>query len=181
MRVQRFGEHRVMPWANGRGISYEIASDRDEAGEWSWRVAIAPVTEGGPFSRMPCIDRKLLLIEGSALQLTIDGKMTTCEQGVVAAFRGEALTEAVLTSGPVIDLGLMVHRKKAIGALRFAATVGEALEADVVVAVGGEAQIDIGGEVVVLQHKDACLDLLGTSVRLLRGAVATVKYAKLSS
>ena len=64
-----------MPWANGGGTSYEIASDRDAQGEWTWLIALAPVLEDGDFSRMPCVDMKLLLVEGEGLQLTIDGKV----------------------------------------------------------------------------------------------------------
>lgn len=181
MRVQRFGEHRAMPWANGRGTSYEIASDRDDAGEWSWRVAIAPVTEDGPFSRMPCVDRKLLLIEGSEMRLTIDGKKVSCEPGVVIAFRGEAQTEATLPRGPIVDLGLMVHRKKASGSVVFASAIDKHLniDAELVVAVGGEARLEIDGAVVVLQHKDACLNLHGTSVVLRSGAIAAVQYVEM--
>lgn len=181
MRVQRFGEHRAMPWANGRGTSYEIASDRDDAGEWSWRVAIAPVTEDGPFSRMPCVDRKLLLIEGSEMRLTIDGKKVCCEPGVVIAFRGEAQTEATLPRGPVVDLGLMVHRKKALGNLWFVGIVGEMVNANAVVAIGGAASMDVDGQTVVLEPKDACLDLCGANVRLLHGEIAAIRHTKLSA
>ena len=46
-----------MPWANGGGTSYEIASDRNELGEWTWRLAMAPVNEDGPFSRIECVNR----------------------------------------------------------------------------------------------------------------------------
>jgi environmental stress-induced protein Ves len=146
MVLQRFSEHTPMPWANGGGTSYEIASDRDAQGEWTWRIALAPVLEDGDFSRMPCVDRKLLLVEGEGLQLTIDGKVSPCRPGVVVAFRGEAHTSATLARGPVVDLGLMFHRKKAKGNLWFEAQPGAVLDADVVVGIGGDAQIEVDGE-----------------------------------
>lgn len=179
MRVQRFIDHTPMPWANGVGTSYEIASDRDADGQWSWRLALAPVIEDGPFSRMPCIDRKLLLVEGTGLELVIDGKTTICRPGIVVGFRGEAVTTAAIPNGPVIDLGLMVHRKKALGNMWFDANADEILDVDAVVAVGGEASIEVDGKSLVLQHKDACLDLMGRHVVLRQGVVAAVALTKL--
>jgi hypothetical protein len=174
MVLQRFSEHTAMPWANGGGTSYEIASDRDAQGEWSWRIALAPVVEDGDFSRLPCIDRKLLLVEGDGLQLTIDGKLFTCRPGAVIGFRGEAHTTVALTRGPVVDLGVMVHRKKAAANLWFEAQPGARSDADVVVAVGGQATLEVEGETMVLQHKDALIRLEGKTVVLSEGVIAAV-------
>jgi environmental stress-induced protein Ves len=179
MVLQRFSEHTPMPWANGGGTSYEIASDRDTQGEWTWRIALAPVLEDGDFSRMPCVDRKLLLVEGEGLQLTIDGKVSPCRPGVVVAFRGEAHTSATLARGPVVDLGLMFHRKKAKGNLWFEAQPGAVLDADVVVGIGGDAQIEVDGELVVIEHKDAAVQLAGKVVVLRRGVIAAIAVAVL--
>lgn len=181
MKIQRSAEHHAMPWANGRGTSDEIASDRNVSGEWSWRIAIAPIIEDGPFSRMPCVDRKLLLVEGSGLQLTIDGKKVICRQGGVVAFRGEAQTNATLLNGPVADLGLMVHRKKASGNLWFVDTIGEIMNANAVVAIGGFAHLDIDGQTVVLEPRDACLDLLAHQIRLLHGEIAAIRHTSVST
>ena len=68
-----------MPWANGRGTSYEIASDRNNAGEWTWRLAMAPVIEDGPFSRIECINRFLAVIEGNGMLLSVDRKKLQCQ------------------------------------------------------------------------------------------------------
>jgi environmental stress-induced protein Ves len=128
---------------------------------------------------MPCVDRKLLLVEGEGLQLTIDGKVSPCRPGVVVAFRGEAHTSANLARGPVVDLGLMFHRKKAKGNLWFEAQPGAVLDADVVVGIGGDAQIEIDGELVVIEHKDAAVQLAGKVVVLRRGVVAAIAVAVL--
>ena len=71
MRVQRFSEHRAMPWANGKGTSYEVVSDRDTSDHWSWRVAIAPVVQDGTFSSLAGVDRELVVIEGNGMVLDI--------------------------------------------------------------------------------------------------------------
>ena len=65
MKIQRNSEHVAMPWANGRGTSYEIASDRGSDDQWSWRLAMAPVLEDGPFSRIDCVNRSLVVVEGA--------------------------------------------------------------------------------------------------------------------
>ncbi len=78
MKVQRFSEHRAMPWANGLGTSYEVASDRNVDGVWTWRVAIAPVVADGPFSAMPGVDRELVVIEGNGMVLEVDGESVEC-------------------------------------------------------------------------------------------------------
>lgn len=179
MVLQIFNEHTPMPWANGGGTSYEIASDKDAQGEWSWRIALAPVLEDGDFSRMPGVDRKLLLVEGEGLQLTIDGKVSVCRPGSVLTFRGEAHTSAMLTKGPVVDLGLMCHRERATGNLWFEAQPGAVLDADVVVGVGGEAHIEVDGELVVIAHKNAAVKLAGNVVILRRGVVAAIAVAVL--
>ena len=96
-----------MPWANGRGVSYEVMREADATGEWSWRVAIAPIVEDGPFSVLPGVHRELTLLEGEGLVLTIDGNMVQCRRGEVVDFSGDAHTHAALTSGPVVDLNVM--------------------------------------------------------------------------
>ena len=96
-----------MPWANGRGVSYEVARESDAAGEWRWRLAIAPITEDGPFSPLPGVHRELTLIEGNGLVLTIDGNMVGCHPGHVVRFAGYSHTHAALTQGPVVDLNVM--------------------------------------------------------------------------
>ena len=100
-----------MPWANGRGTSYEIASDRNEAEEWTWRLAMAPVNEDGPFSRIECVNRFLAVVEGAGMLLSVDRKKLQCQPMQVVRFRGDAITEAMLTDGPILDVNLMIRRK----------------------------------------------------------------------
>ena len=107
--VRRAREHTAMPWANGRGVSYEVARDNDESGEWTWRLAIAPIVEDGPFSVLTGVHRELTLLEGDGLILTIDGNMVACHRGEVVEFSGDAHTHAALTNGQVVDLNVMSH------------------------------------------------------------------------
>jgi environmental stress-induced protein Ves len=113
MRILRARDRIATPWKNGGGTTAEIAAHPPGAGldDFDWRISVADVRSGGPFSIFAGIDRKLALLEG-ALTLTIE------RQGVVALtpgtppldFPGDAKTEAVLTSGDAKDLNVMTRR-----------------------------------------------------------------------
>jgi environmental stress-induced protein Ves len=173
MRVQRFGEHRAMPWANGKGTSYEIASDRDGEDRWSWRVAIAPVVLDGPFSALPGIDRELVVIEGNGMVLEVDGTSVECLLGQVVRFSGDAETFARLIDGPVVDLGLMTVRGSVTG-LMVVADVGAVVESDLLVAVGEAVFEGESGKSYRLEPMDALLGVRGHVMVLLSGTAIAI-------
>ena len=136
MRVQRFDEHRAMPWANGMGTSYEIVSDRDDEDRWSWRVAIAPVIEDGPFSSLPGVDRELVVIEGNGMVLNIDDESVKCMPGQVVRFSGDSVTIARLVDGPAVVLGLMTVRGSVTGSMVVVVDGCDVTDSNVLVAIG---------------------------------------------
>ena len=156
MRVQRFGEHRAMPWVNGKGTSYEIASDRNESDNWSWRVAIAPVKEDGPFSVLSGIDRELVVIEGNGMVLDVDGENIECLPDQVVRFSGDSTTFARLIDGPVTD-------------------VGEVIECDVLVATRDAVFEDEDGKSCALGSRDALLGVSGHHMVLLSGTAIAIR------
>jgi environmental stress-induced protein Ves len=178
MRVQRFGEHRAMPWANGLGMSYEVASDRNVDGVWTWRVAIAPVVEEGQFSSLAKVDRELVVIEGSGMMLDIDGKSVECLPSRVIRFSGDAITFAQLVDGPVVDLGLMTVRGSVSGSMNVI-DYGVVFESDVIVSIGQVAIEDENGQHYVLEAKDALLDARGHQLVLQSGAAIGIKVESL--
>ena len=175
MRVQRFSEHRAMPWANGKGTSYEIASDRNESDNWSWRVAIAPVKEDGPFSALPGIDRELVVIEGNGMVLEVDGESVECLPGQVVRFSGDSTTFARLNDGPVVDLGLMSVRGSVARSMTVVADVGDVIECDVLVAIGDAVFEDENGSNRRLESKDALLEVRGHHMVLLSGTAIAIR------
>ena len=175
MRVQRFGEHRAMPWANGKGTSYEIASDRDDEDRWSWRVAIAPVVVEGEFSSLPGVDRELVVIEGNGMVLNVDSESVKCEPGQVVRFFGDSVTIASLVDGPVVDLGLMTVRDSVIGSMVVIADAGDVIETDVLVAIGDAVFEDKDGKHYILGSKDALLDVRGHQLALLSGLAIAIQ------
>ena len=175
MKVQRFSEHRAMPWANGLGTSYEVASDRNVDGVWTWRVAIAPVVADGPFSAMPGVDRELAVIEGNGMELEVDGESVKCMPGQLVRFLGDASACARLVDGPVVDLGLMTVRGVVTGSMVVVADVGDVVESDVLVAIGDAVFEDEKGKNYRLGSKDALLGVRGHQLVLLGGTAIAIQ------
>lgn len=175
MRIQRVDEHSAMPWANGRGTSYEIASDRNAAGVWTWRVAVAPVVLDGPFSVMPGVDRELVVIEGNGMVLEVDGENVECLPGRVIRFSGDSATCARLVDGPVVDLGLMTVRGSVTGSMIVVVDVGDVVESDVLVAIGDAVFEDENGKNYRLGSKDALLGVRGYPLVLLGGTAIAIQ------
>jgi len=175
MRVQRFSEHLAMPWANGKGTSYEVASNRDASNQWSWRVAIAPVVEDGPFSSLPGIDRQLVVINGNGMVLEVDGKTVDCLPSQVVAFSGDATAYARLIDGPSVDLGLMTARDVIAGSLIVVTSVGGVIESDLIVAIGDTNVEDESGVHYGLKTMDALLGLERSRMVLLNGMAIAIQ------
>ena len=163
-----------MPWANGRGTSYEIASDRSDAGEWTWRLAMAPVNEDGPFSRIECVNRFLAVVEGAGMLLSVDRKKLQCKPMQVVRFRGDAITEAALTDGPITDINLMIRRKEAEGEMAVVSDSGLLNEASIIVALGGSAQVKCGDSTIELERHDSILECDAETISLISGTVCVV-------
>jgi environmental stress-induced protein Ves len=160
-----------MPWANGRGVSYEVARENDGHGEWRWRLAIAPINEDGPFSSLPGVHRELTLIDGDGLVLTIDGNMVACRRGEVVRFAGYSHTHAALTHGPVVDLNVM-SREDAPMSMTIVGAPSEIRDCRCIVAID-ECTLVVEGETITLGPRDALVDH-ASSARLDSGTVAVI-------
>jgi environmental stress-induced protein Ves len=168
-----------MPWANGRGTSFEIASDRNESEEWTWRLAMAPVNEDGAFSRIECVNRFLAVVQGNGMLLSVDRKKLQCQPMQVVRFRGDAITDAVLTDGPITDINLMIRRKEADGEMAIFSDAQLLIGASIVVAVGGSAQVKCGDSIIDLERHDTILECDAESISLVSGTVCVVSVKHL--
>jgi environmental stress-induced protein Ves len=119
VRLRRAGDHRRMAWSNGGGTTYEVASAPEGAGldGFGWRISLADIAASGPFSPFPGIDRTLVLVDGTGMELEVDGATTALRPRDVVRFAGEQSVSCRLTHGPTRDLNVMVRRG------RFAARV----------------------------------------------------------
>ena len=178
MKIQRNSEHVAMPWANGRGTSYEIASDRGSDDQWSWRLAMAPVNEDGPFSRIDCVNRSLVVVEGAGMVLSVDRKKLQCAPLQVVQFRGEAVTDALLLDGPITDINLMIRRNDADGELRIVHQPGALASASIIVAVNGPARVQCDETLTMLERHDAMLECDANSLVLIGGSVCVVSVQR---
>jgi environmental stress-induced protein Ves len=112
MRVLRAADRRAVPWKNGGGVTREVvASPGADGFSFDWRLSIAEVNAGGPFSLFPGVDRSLAVLEGR-MRLTVgDGSPIELDSDAEAlAFPGDVPTSAELIR-PVIDLNLMTRRE----------------------------------------------------------------------
>ena len=105
---------RQMTWANGSGITHEVAICPSGAGfaDFDWRISLADISVDGDFSSFVGIDRVLVLIEGEGMNLTLDGHTRSIEPFSPVHFAGEAVASCILTSGPTRDLNVMYRRDR---------------------------------------------------------------------
>ena len=117
MRILRAADYRSMPWKNGGGTTTEIAVVPDGAGldDFDWRVSMARVEGGGPFSGFAGVDRTLAVLEGEGIVLDIAGREPARLTGASAplSFPADVATTAALISGPITDLNVMTRRGRA--------------------------------------------------------------------
>ncbi|RWN68653.1 MAG: HutD family protein [Mesorhizobium sp.] len=114
MRVLRAAEYRSMPWKNRGGVTTEIAVSPAGAAleDFDWRVSMARVESGGPFSRFAGVDRTLAVLEGEGIVLDIAGRpaATMTRASAPLSFPADVPTQATLIAGPITDLNIMTRR-----------------------------------------------------------------------
>jgi hypothetical protein len=119
-RILRAADRRATPWKNGLGVTREIAVHPPGAGldDFDWRISMASVDAGGPFSIFLGTDRLLAVLEGR-LALSIDGgaPVELDPRSPPLAFPGDVPAHAELPTGPVTDLNLMTRRGRVRGAM----------------------------------------------------------------
>ncbi|MGO6881513.1 HutD/Ves family protein [Rhizobium ruizarguesonis] len=114
MRILRAGDHKRMPWKNGKGETVEIAVFPSDASinDFDWRISMAAVAEDGPFSIFPGIDRTLAILDGNGMVLDVAGNspvlLTTASDPL--AFPADVPVAARLEDGAITDLNVMTRR-----------------------------------------------------------------------
>ncbi len=121
-------EYRRERWKNGLGWTREILRSPGE-GEWDWRLSIAEVDKGGPFSIFPGVDRELALLSGDGMRLDFeDGEsVELLPPRGRHRFAGERALNAALLGGPTQDFNLMWRRDRVDASLLHRPLVGPML------------------------------------------------------
>ena len=112
-KIQPPESFRTLPWRNGLGSTVELLLENStQREEFSWRLSIASVATGGPFSDFSGYDRTLLLLEGAGITLNNpNGTCITLNSSLDCAhFKGEDLIDASLHDGPIKDFNVMTLR-----------------------------------------------------------------------
>ena len=104
-----------MHWANGMGVTTEIAVFPADAGldDFHWRVSVARMVEDTSFSTLPGIDRTLVVVDGAGIDLAI-GSEEPRRLGPFSEpfrFRGDVPTSGHLVDGPVSNFNVMTNRQ----------------------------------------------------------------------
>jgi len=156
-RIQRSGEHTAMPWANGGGITYEVASAPagSDLASFNWRISMAEVRESGSFSTFSGIDRVLTVLGPSDLVLFINDDEVLSRRYEPVHFSGSDDVRAELVDGPITDLNVMTRRGRCTGVVTVqtidgvANLVPHSQSSTVVVVMAGALHLEGGQELGV--------------------------------
>jgi uncharacterized protein len=115
IRIGRAAGRVEAPWKNGGGVTREVAAwpMGTGAADFDWRISIASVARGGPFSMFPGVDRELAVLEG-VLRLSIEGRAEVAVQpgAPPVRFPGDVPCLGDPGDTPVTDLNVMTRRGK---------------------------------------------------------------------
>ncbi|MCC7328366.1 MAG: HutD family protein [Burkholderiales bacterium] len=96
-------------WRNGGGRTRVLRAWPDEK-NWQYRISIADIEVDGPFSDYPGVQRCIAVVEGSGVELTIEGIARRLERSdAPLCFDGGVRTTCRLLDGPTRDLNLMLR------------------------------------------------------------------------
>ncbi|MBL9055606.1 MAG: HutD family protein [Rhodobacteraceae bacterium] len=102
-------DFRPMPWANGKGVTVEMAR-ADGPGGMLWRLSRASVVENGPFSIFPGVERNLTVLTGPGFDLVGEGVHLAARPMLPVAFAGDVAVRAEGVSAPSDDFNVMTAR-----------------------------------------------------------------------
>lgn len=97
-------------WKNDGGWTTELARSADRMGtDFRWRVSIAEIEGDGPFSLFPGVERELLLLDGTGIELDIgDAPARRLSRRFEhIRFDGAAHVHCRLLAGPTRDFNVM--------------------------------------------------------------------------
>ncbi|MFG3346353.1 HutD family protein [Streptomyces sp. NPDC048018] len=161
-RLLRTRDRAATRWRNGGGVTREVAAGPADAGleDFAWRVSLADVAAGGPFSSFPGVDRIITVVDGPGMELTVDGVPHVVDTPYEPfSFSGDAVTDCRLLGGPLVDLNVMTRRAAATADVRVTregfSVVPGAGAVTLVIALAGT--VEVAGSGLALGRLDAVL------------------------
>ncbi|MBF9196867.1 HutD/Ves family protein [Microvirga terrestris] len=160
-RVIRNEDLVRVPWKNGGGTTAEVAAFPEGSGfdTFGWRISMADVASDGPFSMFPGIDRTLIVVEGSGIELDVEGIAYPLDKASPKlSFSGDDITTGRLLSGPIRDLNVMTRRGQFRHRTRFVESgvglLSEETCAAFLVPLDGPFDVTLGSTIHSLQVLD---------------------------
>lgn len=140
------------PWKNGGGLTQEIICWPPGAGlsDFHWRVSVAGIHAGGPFSVFPGVDRVILLLEGGGVWLRspgqgLDHRLDQCYQPL--HFSGDHACDCELLDGDSRDFNVMTRRAALAADVQvFTSAAAASSRHGLVFAASGAWSLQAGGE-----------------------------------
>ncbi|MFN4171277.1 MAG: HutD family protein [Pseudorhodobacter sp.] len=102
-------DFRTMPWANGKGVTVEMARE-DRGGAMLWRLSRASVVENGEFSVFPGVERNLTVLTGPGFDLVGRGVHLRADPLRPVPFAGDIPIRAEGVAAPCDDFNVMTAR-----------------------------------------------------------------------
>ncbi len=107
-------QYDTRPWKNGKGVTTEIylAPDGTNQSDFDLRISLAPITESGPFSPFPGVERRITLIEGVGLDLAFDDHVLRLDPFQPQGFDTGLAPMGRPLDGPVRVINVMARRTR---------------------------------------------------------------------
>lgn len=116
--IIRTGRLPRLPWKNGAGTTREVAVFPGGSGpdSFRWRISVASIIEGAPFSTFPGVDRHFLVATPGTIEMTIPEGTAILTFGQSVSFPGEDEVAVQVLNGPVSAVNFMTDRTACSGA-----------------------------------------------------------------
>ena len=126
VRLYRAADYPRMPWKNGGGTTQEVACNPGgSTAAFDWRLSIADVAQDGGFSAFAGYQRIITVLEGSGIELTVDGQAQAPLMPYQPyAFLGDAQVQCRLLEGPIRDFNLIYKPQRYHARLQWASGAG---------------------------------------------------------
>ncbi|WP_040260117.1 HutD/Ves family protein [Pseudomonas massiliensis] len=171
MRHLKAADYLRTPWKNGGGSTLEVCRDQGTGLDgFGWRLSIADIAEGGPFSTFAGYERVITVLEGAGMVLEVD----TVSSGPLRAyqpfaFSGASQVTCSLIDGPVRDFNLIYAPERYQAQLRWLnpaafENLAESASTRVLFAAEADVQVETNGNTLILARHD-CLLLDHAQVR----------------
>ncbi len=112
-RHLKTADYRAMRWANGLGVTTELARVPQEGERYRWRISIATVDSDGPFSAFPGYDRVITMLKGDGMELSFGehhAPVRIARPLEPFSFSGDWKTDCRLLGGVVTDFNVISDR-----------------------------------------------------------------------